>query len=198
MRDPSYPIHAVGQPLLVHWTSRGLSNDCSRYTGLSNDSVCDSLAPVILSDDDPSRGIGRLVTECTKGFFQYFRAKHANMNIEELKIIEDWDNPVSTDSTDDPDTIKAQIHKYYEWLYRAKTTNEEHDEELLAHMSGNPIPENIAKSADAKIKLDDVIEAIRKTANNKSPGPDGLPGEFYRAFEMIIAQPLKDSIMESQ
>ena len=62
-------FHAVGQPLLVHWTSRGLSNDCSRYTGLSNDSVCDSLAPVILSDDDPSRGIGRLVTKlCEEKF----------------------------------------------------------------------------------------------------------------------------------
>ena len=120
------------------------------------------------------------------------------MNIEELKIIEDWDNPVSTDSTDDPDTIKTQIHKYYEWLYRAKITNDEHDEELLAHMSGNPIPEKIANSADARIKLDDVTEAIRKTANNKSPGPDGLPGEFYRAYEMIIAQPLKDAITESQ
>ena len=71
-----------------------------------------------------------------------------------------------------------QIFRYYEWLYKAKDTNNEHDEELLSHMNGNPIPEAIAKSADAKIKLEDVIEAIRRTANNKSPGPDGLPGEF--------------------
>ena len=56
-------FHAVVKPVLGHWTSKGLHIDCSRYTGLSNDSVCDSLAPVILSDDDPSRGIGRLVTE---------------------------------------------------------------------------------------------------------------------------------------
>ena len=55
-------FRAVEQPLRVHWTSKGLHIRCSRYTGLSNDSVCDSLAPVILSDDDPSRGIGRLVT----------------------------------------------------------------------------------------------------------------------------------------
>ena len=57
-------FRAVEQPLRIHWTSKGLHIDCSRYTGLSNDSVCDSLAPVILSDDDPSRGIGRLVTWC--------------------------------------------------------------------------------------------------------------------------------------
>ena len=56
------PLLAVDRPLLGHRTSRGLHNDGSRYTGLSNDSVCESLAPVILSDDDPSRGIGRLVT----------------------------------------------------------------------------------------------------------------------------------------
>ena len=39
-------FHAVVKPVLGHWTSKGLHIDCSRYTGLSNDSVCDSLAPV--------------------------------------------------------------------------------------------------------------------------------------------------------
>ena len=37
--------------------------------------------------------------ECTKGFYQYFRAKHANMNIEEINVVNDWDNPESEDST---------------------------------------------------------------------------------------------------
>ena len=65
-------------------------------------------------------------------------------------------------------------------------------------MSGMPLPQGVAQRADSKIKVEDVAAAIRATANNKSPGPDGLPGEFYRAFEQIIAQPLKDAIIESQ
>ena len=136
--------------------------------------------------------------ECTKGFYQYFRAKHANMNIGEINITDDWDNPEPSDSTDEQETIKTQILKYYEWLYKEKKTSDEHDETLLSHMSGNPIPQDIANRADAKIKLDDIVTAIRKTANNKSPGPDGLPGEFYRAYETMLAQPLKEAIIEAQ
>ena len=136
--------------------------------------------------------------ECTKGFYQYFRAKHANMNIEELNIVNDWNNPTSDDSTDDAETIKGQIHKYYEWLYRAKPTSDEHEEELLSYMRDNPIPQAIARDTDKKIKLENVVEAIRRTANNKAPGPDGLPGEFYRAYELMLAQPLKNAIIEAQ
>ena len=136
--------------------------------------------------------------ECTKGFYQNFRARHANMNIEELHIVNDWNNPEVEDTTDDIDTIKRQIYKYYEWLYQEKETSREHTEELLSHMGGMPLPQKVAQRADSKIKVDDVTAAIRATANNKSPGPDGLPGEFYRAFEQIIAQPLKDAIIESQ
>ena len=51
----------VAEPLRIHWTYQRLPNDGSRYIGLFNDSVCESLTPMILSDDDPSRGIGRLV-----------------------------------------------------------------------------------------------------------------------------------------
>ena len=136
--------------------------------------------------------------ECTKGFYQYFRAKHANMNIEEINVVNDWDSPESEDSTDEQETIKSQIFKYYEWLYKEKSTSSEHEEALLENMRGNPIPQDIAKRADAKIKLEEVITAIRRTANNKSPGPDGLPGEFYRAFETMLAQPLKEAIIEAQ
>ena len=136
--------------------------------------------------------------ECTKGFYQYFRAKHANMNIGEINVVRDWDSPETSESTEDQETIKTQILKYYEWLYKEKTTSDEHDDTLLTHMSGNPIPQDIANRADARIKLDDITTAIRKTANNKSPGPDGLPGEFYRAYETLLAQPLKEAIIEAQ
>ena len=54
----------VAEPLRIHWTYQRLPNDGSRYIGLFNDSVCESLTPMILSDDDPSRGIGRLVIWC--------------------------------------------------------------------------------------------------------------------------------------
>ena len=55
----------VAEPLRIHWTYQRLPNDGSRYIGLFNDSVCESLTPMILSDDDPSRGIGRLVIPLT-------------------------------------------------------------------------------------------------------------------------------------
>jgi len=38
--------------------------------------------------------------------------------------------------------------------------------------------------------------AIRKIGNNKSPGPDGLPAEFYKLFEDIIIEPLHEAIKD--
>ena len=65
-------------------------------------------------------------------------------------------------------------------------------------MRGNPIPPAVATRADAMIKTEDVVEAIRRTATNKSPGPDGLPGEFYRAYELMLIDPLRNAITEAQ
>ena len=62
-----------------------------------------------------------------------------------------------------------------------------HREELLKKMRDLPIPEEIAKRAEGPVTTDNVRVAIRQTGNDKAPGPDGLPGEFYKAYDKIVA-----------
>ena len=40
----------------------------------------------------------------------------------------------------------------------------------------------------------EVTEAIKKTnkQKDKTPGPDGLPAEFYKSFQDIISLPIKE------
>ena len=40
---------------------------------------------------------------------------------------------------------------------------------------------------DAEISLDEIMKSINSETNNKSPGNDGLTGEFYKHFSNEIA-----------
>lgn len=39
-----------------------------------------------------------------------------------------------------------------------------------------------ANALDTPLTNDELYKALDKMPNNKSPGPDGLPAEFYRHF----------------
>jgi hypothetical protein len=47
-------------------------------------------------------------------------------------------------------------------------------------------------SCDLHVSRDDLQSAVLGTANNKAPGSDGLPFEFYRAFWGLVGQPMHD------
>ena len=57
---------------------------------------------------------------------------------------------------------------------------------MLDTLREKPIPEHIAKRTEGPLTKEQIKTAIRKLGNNKSPGPDGLPAEFYKLFEDII------------
>jgi len=50
---------------------------------------------------------------------------------------------------------------------------------------------------DADISRDELQAALLGTDNNKSPGSDGLPYEFYRAFWHLVGQPLLQCFQEA-
>ena len=125
--------------------------------------------------------------ECTTQFFKKFRTKHANTNINELYTVEDWNDRRSTEETEPTTTDEteslAEASKYYEWPYKPKRTEKEETQTLLKTLSDDPIPKYIAKRTNGEITKEQIKFAIRKLGNNKSPGPDGLPAEFYKIYE---------------
>jgi hypothetical protein len=52
-------------------------------------------------------------------------------------------------------------------------------------------------SCDLPVSRDELQTALLGTANNKAPGSDGLPFEFYRAFWGLVGQQLHDCCQEA-
>ena len=138
--------------------------------------------------------------ECTTQFFKKIRPKHANMNINELYVIDDWDNreEEQPETTTDEEELLIQASRYYRWLYKPKRIQQEDMDTILDTLREKPIPEHIAKRTEGPITKEQIKTAIRKLGNNKSPGPDGLPAEFYKLFEDIIKiiEPLHEAIKD--
>ena len=140
----------------------------------------------------PSKGASafrRLMGEeiSSKQFYRLFKAKHASAGINELYKVKDWDNPkTSKSNTATTTSQKAKAaRKYYKHLYSYKSsTNRQRFIELL---NSKRVTTAKRELADKRITITDITNAIRNMANGKSPGPDSLPAEFYKALEADIA-----------
>ena len=54
-------------------------------------------------------------------------------------------------------------------------------------LSGLPqLPSEEADSLERDFSLEEILSSLQHMVNNKSPGPDGLPKEFYLLFVDII------------
>ena len=48
------------------------------------------------------------------------------------------------------------------------------------------------KKLNKSITIYEIGEALKKQKNAKSPGPDGLPAEYYKVFEEILTPQFKE------
>ena len=88
--------------------------------------------------------------------------------------------------TTNPTEIRAIIREYYEKLYANKLDNlEEMDKFLNTHTLPKLKQEEI-ESLNRPITSKETESVIKNLATNKSPGPDGFPGEFYQTFKAEI------------
>jgi len=92
--------------------------------------------------------------------------------------------------TDDNDLIEStkdildEIHKFFSNLYSTSyKTNVDHIEEYGCFFENLPqISEAESEELGKEITMDECEVAMRQMADNKSPGDDGLPVEFYKLF----------------
>ena len=85
----------------------------------------------------------------------------------------------------DTDSLKKIAAEYYKDLFDEKITNHRTAQRLLRNIKEKVSPQQKA-NLDKVITLDELDEAVAKLKRNKSPGPDGIPAEFYQAFWHII------------
>ena len=82
-----------------------------------------------------------------------------------------------------------QLSEYYEKLYANKLDNlEEMDKFPDTHILKKLKREEI-ENLNRPITSEEIESVIKNLPTNKSPGPDGFPGEFYQTFKVVNTYP---------
>ena len=84
------------------------------------------------------------------------------------------------------------LTKYYEKLMSDKVMDRGASEKLFAKLREKRLSKKDSDSIEGAITETEVLEAIAHLAPRKSPGPDGVPPEFYRRFATLVAPDLAD------
>ncbi|XP_041429991.1 protein max isoform X1 [Xenopus laevis] len=90
-----------------------------------------------------------------------------------------------------PDQILEDFACFYSELYRSKASFSQ--EALGGYLDGISFPKlsrNDSETLNQTITSEEVLEAIAAFPSGKSPGPDGLPMEWYKAHGDLIAPQL--------
>ena len=143
--------------------------------------------------------------KASTAFCKQFKAPFQPQFIEELWKTPDWNHPENKEEISIPErdgTIKqarveltkpkevlVEATSYYTQLFGKKITKQSSREILLEKLRKTRISKSEEKTLGAKITLEEVRTWCKKVGTKKSPGPDGIPSEFYKYF-LNLAAPL--------
>ena len=111
----------------------------------------------------------------TKYFYQLEKAKYNAKTC--FKIISE-DNI----ELEDPQQILEVQKSFYKNLYQE-------DEDVhfaLANRYGVLVPEEVRENQEQQLTMIDLEQAIKTMKNNKTPGQDGIPVDFYKVFWSML------------
>lgn len=114
-------------------------------------------------------------------YFHNLEKRNININsIFKLKINEQI--------SEDPKLISNFTKEFYEKLYSDQHNNLSSN--FLSHIKNvaHCIDETQREICDQDISLQEIKKNFSKLKNNKSPGNDGLTGEFYKVFQEYISE----------
>ena len=80
----------------------------------------------------------------------------------------------------DPDGIMATMRDFHQSLYKDEPINAALKEEFLKDLPC--LSEEDGDMCEGKLSYEECYTAIKAMKDNKSPGSDGLPKEFYKLF----------------
>ena len=90
----------------------------------------------------------------------------------------------------DPYEIQKCQVDFYKELYTANNAmNEDSKTDILKHLD-KVLDEGSKGKLDEDISMAEVIHALKKQKTNKSPGPDGIPVEFYKMYWHTVGEEL--------
>lgn len=98
-----------------------------------------------------------------------------------------------------PQDISEAFDRYYAQLYAARTRVS--DDQIASYLADIELPRlapEESKALDEDITLPEVVAAINKLKMVKTPGPNGLPGEFFKRHTSLLAPHLLKLFTESR
>ena len=94
--------------------------------------------------------------------------------------------------TDSDDILNAEKH-FYEQLYTSCEPDDCNLNDLLVDINATKLDNEAQMSCEGRLSIKECSSALRTMPNNKTPGSDGLPTEFYKFFFNDIIKNLIDS-----
>ena len=88
--------------------------------------------------------------------------------------------------------------KFYKKLYTSElnTVNNE-DLEIFFPEGATKLSEMQQMKCEGPLTETEIMDTIKSMSNNKSPGSDGLPVEFYKVFWVNIRELFMNAVAES-
>ena len=91
------------------------------------------------------------------------------------------------------DQILREQHAYYQNLY----ARDEHVNFNLTNGTDIRVPKEIEEAQNQQLSLSDIETAMLKMKNNKTPGEDGIPVDFYKVFWKCLKHPFYNAVLDS-
>ena len=124
--------------------------------------------------------------KCSRFFFR--KLARAKNNIEALYNVNGFEET-------EQNTILNCVHSFYSELYRSEQLDETAMAQLLSQVNQNV--SGLNEKLEANLSLEELTRAINSMPNNKAPGADGFPKEFFIAFWDELKVPLLQVYNES-
>ena len=86
------------------------------------------------------------------------------------------------ETLNEQDRILLETKKIYQNLYTEKPTEKINLKRLLGKWNIPILSNEKQKSLEGKISYEELLLALKRAKNNKSPGSDGFTAEFYKFF----------------
>ena len=90
------------------------------------------------------------------------------------------------------DQILEKHRRFYQNLYK----KDQHVEFNMENTYGIYVPDNIKQNQNQQLTIEELGEAVKNMSNNKTPGEDGIPVDFYKVFWPYIKQAFYNMVMD--
>ena len=128
----------------------------------------------------------------TKYFLNLERKRAVSKTLVRLKNKND-------EIIDSGDEILQEINDFYKKLY---TTKGEIDTSFMENLIIPKLPDNWKVEMDKPLNLHELSLALKSMKNNKSPGLDGFPADFWKVFwvkvKFLYEEVIQESVMDGE